>query len=160
MNYIFTDGSSHRNGYLDCTSGFGVYFDNALYDSISRPTHVQPSNQRAELEAILFALETISHDTRLFTIVTDSRYSLDCIQTWSKNWRRNGWKTTKGDPVKHSDIIKRILESLAGKETSFLHINSHKPRPFDETTLEYTLWHGNDKADKLAKASLHRETSI
>lgn len=155
MKYIFTDGSSSNNGYSNCKSGAGVYFHDNVYDNISNAVTEQPSNQRAELVAILLAMQSTVKDKETYTIVTDSKYSIDCITVWSKNWKKNNWKTTKREPVKHKDIISSILDLVEVKPFLFLHVNSHMSRP-KEGGLEYTLWYGNDQADKLAKAGLDR----
>lgn len=46
-------------------------------------------------------------------------YSINCITTWSKAWRKNGWLTSgKKEPVKNRDLIEpcvALYEALEGR---------------------------------------------
>jgi len=90
------------------------------------------------------ALDTIPKD-RDVTIVTDSRYSIDCLTTWCSNWRKNGWKTSTGKTVENRDLVENILGKMdertsLGTRTIFEWIKGHANHP------------GNAEADKLAVA--------
>jgi ribonuclease HI len=94
-----------------------------------------------------------SRDYSKITMVTDSEYSIKCITEWSENWKRKGWVTAKGTPVKNQEIIQEILSILVkirtGKiDINFRHINSHRPAPMDTQNLEWFLWHGNQTVDE------------
>ena len=112
------------------------------------------TNQRAELTAIVRALE-IAPRHRDVTIYTDSRYAIDCVTNWYKNWVRNDWQNAKGKPVENKDLIQDVREKmeereLLGKGTFFVWVKGHSS---DE---------GNIAADKLANAgaSLGRGPSM
>lgn len=99
------------------------------------------TNQRAELTAILRALETIGV-TQDVEIRTDSKYSIQCVTEWYVNWERNGWKTRDG-PVKNKDLVQAIRDRLEEREskggrTQFIWVKGH------DTDL------GNIAADRLA----------
>lgn len=101
------------------------------------------TNQRAELTAILRALE-ISPRHRNVTIFTDSKYSIDCVTVWYINWRRNNWLTSAKKPVENKDIIENILSKIEernafGVKTLFEWVKGHANHP------------GNVEADKLAQ---------
>ena len=100
------------------------------------------TNQRAELTAVLRALEIVPRN-RNVVIVTDSRYAIDCVTTWHVNWKTNGWKTSTGKAVENKDIIENILAKIAERDklkvqTAFEWIKGHAEHP------------GNVEADKLA----------
>ena len=100
------------------------------------------TNQRAELTAILRALDTTPRD-RDVTIVTDSQYSINCVTAWSMNWRRNGWKTSSGKLVENKDLVENILAKIEERnglqsQTQFEWIKGHNKDP------------GNEAADRLA----------
>jgi ribonuclease HI len=100
------------------------------------------TNQRAELTAIIRALE-IAPRHRPVTIVTDSRYSIDCVTNWFRKWIRNNWQTSDGKPVENKDLIQSILVKI--NERDSLKVT---------TTFEWVKGHnrdaGNEEADRLA----------
>lgn len=77
-----------------------------------RPT---PTNQRAEIQAIVLALEwafekadELGGRTELDVIIySDSKYAVGCMNEWIDRWRSNGWRNSKGDEVANKDLIKR-----------------------------------------------------
>lgn len=99
------------------------------------------TNQRAELTAILRALQKVpvDQDIRIFS---DSQYSIKCVAEWYKRWEQNGWKTDKG-PVKNKDLVEAIRAVIdereeLGTNTYFRWIKGHADDP------------GNIAADELA----------
>ena len=156
---IYTDGSSLRNGAQGALAGVGVYFgprDERYARSIHSYNYIlrtnrnvsealsgpRQTNQRAELTAVLRALEIVPRN-RNVTIVTDSRYAIDCITVWYINWRKNGWKTAAGKAVENKDLVEHVLAKIeerngAGVKTLFEWIKGHASHP------------GNVEADKLA----------
>lgn len=100
------------------------------------------TNQRAELTAIVRALD-IAPLNRDVTICTDSRYSIDCVTDWYKNWVRNKWMSAKNKPVENKDLIMDIRQKIDERErlrssTHFVWVKGHAN---DE---------GNTAADRLA----------
>ncbi|PYH75383.1 RnaseH-domain-containing protein [Aspergillus uvarum CBS 121591] len=76
MLRIYTDGSSLKNGRALASAGVGVYFGPGDSRNVSEPLQgSRQTNQRAELTAILRALE-IAPRHRDVTIFTDSQYSI------------------------------------------------------------------------------------
>lgn len=158
---IHTDGSSLGNGKAGAFAGVGVYFGPG--DKRYAATRVdemeitlilcfrnisetlpgsRQTNQRAELTAVLRALEIVPRNRNVVTI-TDSRYAIDCVTSWYVNWRKNGWKTSAGKAVENKDIIENILAKIDERDrlnvqTSFEWIKGHANHP------------GNVEADKLA----------
>ena len=100
------------------------------------------TNQRAELTAILRALD-IAPRHREVTIYTDSKYSIDCVTNWYRNWKKNGWMNSKGKPVENKDLVADIRQRVdereqLGKVTYFVWVKGHKDNA------------GNIAADRLA----------
>lgn len=100
------------------------------------------TNQRAELTAILRALQIVPRN-RDVSIVTDSRYAIDCVTVWYINWRKNGWKTSAGKAVENKDLVESVLAKIEERnslavQTTFEWIKGHANHP------------GNVEADKLA----------
>ncbi|KAK0707208.1 ribonuclease H-like domain-containing protein [Apiosordaria backusii] len=142
---VYTDGAAPGNGKAHAQAGIGVWFGANDPRNISArlPGPVQ-TNQRAELTAILYALEAFPLTTSV-EIRTDSQYSIDCVTRWYLGWVENGWRSSKGEPVKNDDIIKPIRARIdsrdaAGASTRFTKVAGHSGEP------------GNDQADLLAVA--------
>ncbi|KAL2162577.1 hypothetical protein VTH06DRAFT_7491 [Thermothelomyces fergusii] len=139
---IYTDGSSLNNGRLHASAGVGVYFGPGDPRNISERLKGYPqTNQRAELTAILRALESVdlAQDVE---IRTDSKYAIQCVTEWYINWERNGWMTRTG-PVKNQDLVQLVRDKLDEREanggrTQFIWVKGHDT---DQ---------GNIAADKLA----------
>jgi len=165
--YIFSDGGCKSNGKKlsskqEAVAAYSVFFtdDNTSPFYKFNTTNLlddEPTNNKAELSAILLIFEIIYDNIELFKthkilICTDSMYSINCIDKWSKNWVKNNWKNAKGESVKNQDIIKNILEKKKyitdkNMEISFNHVFSHLQEPDDKHSLQYKLWYGNKKVD-------------
>ena len=72
------------------------------------------TNQRAELTAILRALEA-SDPGQTVRIYSDSRYSISCVTDWYRGWQRNGWRTRDG-PVKNRDLVEAVRAHIEAHE--------------------------------------------
>lgn len=159
--YIFTDGNCRSNGKRDARGGWGVFMTNdesSPYYRFNRvePVHDSPTNQKCELTAILNAFMTINRHPDAFagrriTICTDSLYSINCITKWSDNWKKKGWRTAKGEPVKNLELIKSILDERAAciADVDFKHVFSHTAAPSDKTSRQYFFWNGNHIVDSM-----------
>jgi ribonuclease HI len=79
------------------------------------PNYPRATNQRAEISAIILALElalekynSLSNNVYMdVTIMSDSRYAVECMNTWIYKWVRNGWINAKGNEVANQDLIKK-----------------------------------------------------
>lgn len=117
--------------------------------NVSEPLKGQlQTNQRAELTAILRALE-IAPTRREVHIITDSSYSINCVTIWYKNWERNNWLTSTKQPVMNKDLIEDILAKIRERQglgfaTVFNWIKGHSNDP------------SNEAADRLAVSGAQR----
>ncbi|KAI2625458.1 ribonuclease H-like domain-containing protein [Xylaria nigripes] len=112
---------------------------------------VEQTNQRAELTAIIRALE-LTKSVKSIRIITDSKYSIDCSTNWYKAWERNDWKKANGDTVMNQDLIKRIRALIderdeVGFKTGFQWVKGHSASA------------GNNAADRLAVAGAKKKKS-
>lgn len=106
------------------------------------------TNQRAELTAILRALEIAPQDWDI-QILTDSNYAINCSTVWYKSWESNGWKTSVGSIVINKDLvisIRKLMNERAtkGVKTEFSWIKGHSNDA------------GNEAADRLAVMGARR----
>ncbi len=144
---IYTDGACINNGKKTAKAGIGIYISDDF--TVSEKLKGLPTNQRAELYAILKALLIIDIlNYKNINIYTDSMYSINCITKWVKGWKKNGWKDSKKKDVKNKDLIDNI-DKIYSKynHIHFNHVEAHT----NKTDIHSI---GNDKADKLARNSL------
>ncbi|CAK7271476.1 hypothetical protein SEPCBS119000_004627 [Sporothrix epigloea] len=127
---IYTDGSSLGNGRRGASAGIGVFFGVGDKRNISeRLKGPLQTNQRAELTAILRALQSVPV-TQPVCIFSDSMYSINCISDWYKSWIKNGWRTRNGEPVVNQDVIKAVRSFIdtrdkSGAATVFRWVKGH-----------------------------------
>ena len=137
----------------DCLSSALMYTKVWLIRNISEALPgARQTNQRAELTAILRALDTVPKD-RDVMIVTDSRYAIDCVTTWYVNWRKNGWKTSAGKAVENRDLVESILSRV-----------DERAALASQTLFEWVKGHANDPgnvaADQLAVAGARKAANL
>jgi ribonuclease HI len=109
----------------------------------------QTTNNRMEYTAALEGLRALP-DGSSACIVTDSRLLLDSMTKWLAGWKRKGWKTAGGDPVKNQDLIQALDAEIARHASVRWHwVRGH------ETGAGHEHKALNDRADRLAVAASH-----
>jgi ribonuclease HI len=111
------------------------------------------TNNRMELTAVIEALASLKRTCQI-DLYTDSEYVKNGITTWIHGWKRRGWKTADGKPVKNVELWQR-LEALAKLHHVEWHwVKGHAGDP------------GNEKADELANRGVaealagHRTSAV
>ncbi|KAJ2704204.1 hypothetical protein FB645_003438 [Coemansia sp. IMI 203386] len=138
---VYTDGASTRNGMENARAGVGVYFGADDPRNVSEPlAGSRQTNQRAELTAVIRAVEQEPQRGAALMIATDSMYSINCLTSWFSKWERNGWVGSQGKPVENADLIKTALRLIRQRNgrVQFFHVPGH-------SGIE-----GNECADRLA----------
>jgi ribonuclease HI len=108
------------------------------------------TNNRMEYIAALEGLRSLPPNSQA-CIVTDSRLMLDSMTKWIKGWKRRGWKTAGGDPVKNQDLVRALEAEIARHATvRWQWVRGH------QTSEAHAL---NDRADQLAVAAARSAAS-
>eukprot|EP00501_MAST-03F_sp_TOSAG23-6_P000478 GSMAST32.ASY1.ANO1.491.1 assembled CDS len=157
---VYTDGACSNNQDQGIArAGYGAWFGDGDIRNISAPLEGEKqTNQRAEMTAVLRVAEYFinekrnttpsKNDTKMLEILikTDSKYTIKGIQMWTKNWKKNGWRSSKGSLVKNIDLWKSIDKAITELKQKWNVI----------VTLEHVKGHsgepGNEAADRLAVA--------
>ncbi len=103
------------------------------------------TNQRMELRAVLEALRAlgVGSEAGHVEVVSDSTYVVNCFRDgWWKNWRRNGWKNSKKQPVANADIWEPLVDLVESGDVTFRWVKGHSGDPM------------NDRVDALAVAAV------
>lgn len=99
------------------------------------------TNNRMELLAAISALEALERDSAI-TVVTDSAYVKNGVSQWIHGWKRNGWKTSDGKPVKNVDLWQRLDLAQARHKVVWQWIKGHAGHA------------ENERADELAREGM------
>lgn len=117
------DGGCRSNGYVGAVGAAAVVVEHKYGGRSTNwtrrlPTYPTPTSQRAELAAIVLALELAVEKQRQLNnapfmkvvICTDSKYAYGCMTDWSFKWRNNGWINSAGNAVANRDLVEEALE--------------------------------------------------
>lgn len=107
---IYTDGACKGN---PGPGGWGVLL---RYNEVDKTLHGGESlttNNRMELMAAIKGLEALTRSCTV-DLYTDSQYLRKGMSEWMKQWKINGWKNSKKEPVKNADLW-QSLDELATK---------------------------------------------
>jgi ribonuclease HI len=146
----FCNGSALRNGSRSACAAFACVFPhNRSWDEVGLVRHPPPTNNRAEYEAALTAMERAntedpSQKQPLF-VYTNNELLIKTMQNWVHTWRANGWRKSNGKPVKNQDLILDLLDAQGGRSVYWRHVRAN---------AEVTSWvtHWKDVADQRAKS--------
>lgn len=136
---IYCDGACSGNPGKS-GSGLAIYEDEIMPVLMYGAADVMGTNNTAELKALLKALE-LAEDTQheKVAILSDSKYSIECVVNWAYGWKAKGW-TKQGGEIKNLDLIKTahaLYERIKDK-VIISHVRGH-------AGIE-----GNELADRMA----------
>lgn len=149
--YAYTDGSSRGN---PGPGGWGmivmneenseiIFFENSSEDNVT--------NNRMELKAMICALNFAeSNPQHQFTIISDSTYVVNSINSWIRGWATNGWRNSKKQTVENVDLMKEIWRHISQDFPNFevIHCRGHNGEL------------GNELADALAQNNKQKYNAL
>ena len=101
------------------------------------------TNNKMELVAAIEALRNSPEKPKTIKIITDSQYTMKGITEWIKNWKKNGWRTSKGEPVKNVELWQQLDELMRTRNVTWSWVRGHRGHA------------GNEKADELANKGIN-----
>ena len=125
---IYTDGSARGNP--DGPGGYGVVME---YTDTKGTLHVKElsagykktTNNRMELLAAIAGLEALNRPCEV-ELYSDSQYLVKAFnEHWIDGWIKKGWKRGKNEPVKNTDLWKRLLKAKAPHHVEFIWVKGH-----------------------------------
>jgi ribonuclease HI len=125
---IFADGACRGN---PGPGGWGALLRYGEQERELWGGEAHTTNNRMELTAVIRALEVLQRPSRLH-IVTDSQYVLHGITQWLAGWKRRGWRTADGKPVKNQELWQRLDELLAPHQVEWTWVRGHTGHPENE----------------------------
>lgn len=92
---------------------------------------VMTTNNRMELQAAIAALDALKRPCRV-AVTTDSQYVRKGITEWIHNWKKRGWKTADGKPVKNADLWQLLDVQAARHRVDWHWVRGHTGHPENE----------------------------
>lgn len=121
---IYCDGACQGN---PGPGGYGVlvrmpgHSDRTLSDGKARTT-----NNEMEMTGAAEGLKlAISLGATEISVISDSEYLVKGMSGWVKGWLRNGWKTSKGEPVKNRALWEELHRLCQGRTVSWSWVRGH-----------------------------------
>ena len=151
---IYSDGACSPNPGASGT-GMVIYKETNAIEYWYGLHEANGTNNTAELNGLLtafrYAKSLLSKKELKIEILSDSKYSIDCITKWAKGWKQKGWTRGKGEEIKNLAIIQQCYElynEIAGS-IKISHVKGH-------ANIE-----GNELADRMAVyARLQKEKTF
>ncbi len=130
---LYTDGACKGNpgpggcaAIIVCKSAAGKNASKEIVRGYKNTT-----NNRMELLAVILGLEELNQPCEV-TVTSDSKYVLDGITKWIKNWVANDWKTSNKKPVKNKELWQRLLVQQERHQITFQWVKGHNGHPQNE----------------------------
>lgn len=136
---VFADGACKGN---PGRGGWGVLIK---HGSESRELHggvADTTNNRMEMMAVIEGLAALQPGSEVH-VVTDSQYVQKGISEWIHGWKRRGWRTSDGGPVKNRDLWMRLDSEVGKHRVSWEWVRGHNGHP------------ENERADELANLGVN-----
>lgn len=126
---IYADGGCKPNPGLS-GSGIAIYRNKVASELLYGMYHPTGTNNTAELTALIKALDIAQMELSKGSsviILSDSRYSIQCVTEWARGWKQRGWKLVDGGPVKNEELVKEAYDLYVTIEDriSVEHVNGH-----------------------------------
>ena len=135
---IYTDGACKGNPGI---GGWGAILKYGNTIKEIKGFSKETTNNIMELTAVIKALESLNRTCKII-ITTDSNYVKDGITDWIKNWKSNGWKTAKKQPVKNKELWVTLDKLVSEHDITWKWIKGHSGHP------------ENERADELANEAI------
>jgi len=137
---IYVDGCSLGN---PGPGGWAVLIRSGEKEEILTGGEPFTTNNQMELKAVIYALSHFKEPKKI-KIYTDSEYVIKGITEWLPRWKKRGYITSEGNPVKNRELWEE-LEKL---------VNFHKIKW--EKVRAHSGDFYNERVDKIAKESAEK----
>lgn len=143
---IFTDGACSDN---PGPGGWAAVFNADESCNTISGYELQTTNNRMELMAVVKSFEKVLGTKyakkNRYELYSDSAYVVNAINNhWVEKWQKNGWRTTKDEPIKNKDLWERFIELRNELNNSDVYIAIIKIKGHAGNSF-------NELVDKLAK---------
>jgi ribonuclease HI len=91
------------------------------------------TNNRMALRSVIESFRALSKKEKQFSVVftSDSRYLIDGMTSWVRDWARRGW-TRKSGPIENLPLWHAAVEAVHGHEVQWRWVRGHHGHPQNE----------------------------
>lgn len=119
---IHTDGGAAPN------PGEGAYvaiLQNGERSACVRGYALYATNQQMELAAVIAGLSALKSRRIPVKVITDSQYVHGGASRWLKDWRKNGWRTSKGKPLANLELWQELDQLISRYVIAWTKVAGH-----------------------------------
>jgi ribonuclease HI len=102
--HIYSDGACKGN---PGAGGWGALLISGGHRKEICGGEPDTTNNRMEMMAVIRALESLKRPSTVH-VHTDSQYVQKGISEWMAGWKKRGWRTADGKPVKNQDLWQEL----------------------------------------------------
>ncbi len=113
MIAIFTDGACSGNPGPGGWAAIIAAPDGRVLELAGHAAST--TNNRMELGAVIGGLDAVKNWPGVALIHSDSIYVIEGITKWILGWKRRGWTTAAGEPVKNEDLWRALEAAVAAR---------------------------------------------
>jgi len=122
---IYTDGACKGN---PGPGGWGVLLRCNGSEKMLKGAVSLTTNNRMELMAAIMGLTALKRAC-IVALYTDSQYVRQGMTEWLADWKKNGWRNAKKQPIKNIDLWQQ-LDALASRHQIDWHwVKGHSGHP-------------------------------
>ena len=118
---IFTDGACLGN---PGPGGYAALILLGVTEQIITGRDPATTNNKMEMTAAIKALEALPPGAHA-TIHSDSQYVVKGIREWLPGWKKRGWRTAAGEPVKNQPLWEALDKLNSGRRITWQWVKGH-----------------------------------
>ena len=135
---IYTDGACKGN---PGPGGWGALLRYDGQEKNIKGAELHTTNNRMELTAAIQGLAAVTRPSTV-DLYTDSQYLRQGMMSWLAQWKKNGWRNSKREPVKNADLWQKLDDLAQGHQITWHWVKGHSGHP------------ENERADALANEAI------
>jgi len=116
------------------------------------------TNNKMEMTACIKALEALSERSSV-NLFTDSKYLINGITMWIRGWKKSGWITKNGEPVKNRELWEALDDLCKRHRVRWEWVRGHSGNRGNEIADALAV-KGKEEEKERIRLSLSRGSNV